>query len=518
MSEIVVPVFPGPRRARGRLRGDDQSYPDRSGSGPYIGACRLGLRGAMMAACCVTLTLLGSLGTSIFATTPADASLGTAPSCIGWEQTQFCSYLAPVQPQASMSDCNAEIQADTSGRCLCTHGIVVAHNCEKDSRRPFTCASLCDRVLQAPRTAFGRGFVVLVDNVLINASKRAAPIVRTYSTERVRQLQPGEKYAAIEEGVLSDPKTYPTMRDHLQYAWPSQGGWYSGPKPKAVYLVLTTDQRGPGLVETLQLFEKQVNQFLQYPYAVFNDRNFSAKFVSSVSSVVSTDITFNRIPSDSWNVPTWIDRGRMQRGLKKHRIVPYMDSVSYRKMCRWNSGFFYREAVLQKYDWFWRVDDDVFYFCSLRFDPFVMMTEKKKRYGFTIAMDEHMLTIRTLGKTVKQWAEDAGIEPKWSYEQFTKMGKKESDYNGCHFWTNFEIGKFDFFRSAEYNAYFQSLDKAGGFFYERWGDAPVHFLAIMYLLNPSEVTYLEGIGYAHSTSYHHPEDPECMLLFSCFQP
>eukprot|EP00659_Diplonema_papillatum_P014348 gene14348-22011_t len=182
----------------------------------------------------------------------------------------------------------------------------------------------------------------------------------------------------------------------------------------------------------------------------------------------------------------------MQRGLKKHRIVPYMDSVSYRKMCRWNSGFFYREAVLQKYDWFWRVDDDVFYFCSLRFDPFVMMTEKKKRYGFTIAMDEHMLTIRTLGKTVKQWAEDAGIEPKWSYEQFTKMGKKESDYNGCHFWTNFEIGKFDFFRSAEYNAYFQSLDKAGGFFYERWGDAPVHFLAIMYLLNPSRPIVNDG--------------------------
>lgn len=40
-------------------------------------------------------------------------------------------------------------------------------------------------------------------------------------------------------------------------------------------------------------------------------------------------------------------------------------------------------------------------------------------------------------------------------------------YNLCHFWSNFEIGDLRFLRSPEYMAYFEYLDRAGGFFYER---------------------------------------------------
>jgi alpha 1,2-mannosyltransferase len=43
----------------------------------------------------------------------------------------------------------------------------------------------------------------------------------------------------------------------------------------------------------------------------------------------------------------------------------------------------------------------------------------------------------------------------------------------CHYWSNFEIADLRWFRSPEYIAYFDYLDKVGGFYYERWGDAPV---------------------------------------------
>lgn len=41
-------------------------------------------------------------------------------------------------------------------------------------------------------------------------------------------------------------------------------------------------------------------------------------------------------------------------------------------------------------------------------------------------------------------------------------------YTGCHFWSNFEIGRLSFFRSEAYRSFFEHLDDAGGFFYERW--------------------------------------------------
>ena len=72
------------------------------------------------------------------------------------------------------------------------------------------------------------------------------------------------------------------------------------------------------------------------------------------------------------------------------------------------------------------------------------------------------------------------------------------EYNLCHFWSNFEIADLNFFRSDTYLEYFNHLDKAGGFFYERWGDAPVHSLAIGMFLPKEKIHFFENIGYYHA--------------------
>jgi hypothetical protein len=40
-------------------------------------------------------------------------------------------------------------------------------------------------------------------------------------------------------------------------------------------------------------------------------------------------------------------------------------------------------------------------------------------------------------------------------------------YNMCHFWSNFEIARLDWFRSKEYEDFFQTMDRSGGFWMER---------------------------------------------------
>ena len=40
-------------------------------------------------------------------------------------------------------------------------------------------------------------------------------------------------------------------------------------------------------------------------------------------------------------------------------------------------------------------------------------------------------------------------------------------YNMCHFWSNFEIARLDWFRSKEYNDFFEMMDRSGGFWMER---------------------------------------------------
>ena len=78
------------------------------------------------------------------------------------------------------------------------------------------------------------------------------------------------------------------------------------------------------------------------------------------------------------------------------------------------------------------------------------------------------------------------------------------EYNLCHFWSNFEIARVDLFTSETYQDLFNYLDKSGGFYKERWGDAPVHSLAVGMMLDLKEIHYFRDIGYRHGTFVHCP--------------
>ncbi|KDN44469.1 hypothetical protein RSAG8_05516, partial [Rhizoctonia solani AG-8 WAC10335] len=77
-------------------------------------------------------------------------------------------------------------------------------------------------------------------------------------------------------------------------------------------------------------------------------------------------------------------------------------------------------------------------------------------------------------------------------------------YNNCHFWSNFEIGDLNFWRSEAYTKYFDFLDSKGGFYYERWGDAPVHSIAAALFAKKDQIHFFENIGYRHTVFEHCP--------------
>ena len=82
--------------------------------------------------------------------------------------------------------------------------------------------------------------------------------------------------------------------------------------------------------------------------------------------------------------------------------------------------------------------------------------------------------------------------------------KNSGDYNNCQFFSNFEIGSLSFFRSRENSAYFDWLDRAGGFFYERFGDAPIHTLSVAMFTSKKEQWWFRDIGYQHDINRHCP--------------
>ena len=63
----------------------------------------------------------------------------------------------------------------------------------------------------------------------------------------------------------------------------------------------------------------------------------------------------------------------------------------------------------------------------------------------------------------------------------------------------------DFWRSPAYQAYFAFLESRGGFYYERWGDAPVHSIAVALFAPKTAIHFFRDIGYRHEPFQHCPQ-------------
>lgn len=148
-----------------------------------------------------------------------------------------------------------------------------------------------------------------------------------------------------------------------------------------------------------------------------------------------------------------------------------------------------------RYEWYWRVEPGVRFFCDITYDPFLYMEKYNKKYGFVVTLLELRDTIPTLWKTVEEYAKSRRIDisenSKLLFPYF--RDKNSGDFNLCHFWSNFEIASLNLWRTPQYRDFFNYLDQTGNFFYERWGDAPGLYLDVWVCFNLLTVYVSFGI-------------------------
>ncbi|KAF9448417.1 glycosyltransferase family 15 protein [Macrolepiota fuliginosa MF-IS2] len=278
-------------------------------------------------------------------------------------------------------------------------------------------------------------------------------------------------------------------------------------RANATFVILCRNSDLEGTVRSIRQIEDRFNRRYQYPYVLLNEVAFTDDFKNRIKVLTAAKVEFGLIPHDHWYQPDWIDEDHATKGREKMEAdkIIYGGSVSYRNMCRFNSGFFYRHPLMQKYRWYWRIEPDVHFHCNINQDPFLFMEDNNKTYSFTITMYEFEATIPTLWGEVHNFMK---LHPEYIAEG-NSMGFMSDNggekYNLCHFWSNFEIADMDFWRGEAYSAFFDYLDSKGGFYYERWGDAPVHSIGAALFLPRSRIHFWDEIGYEHNPYTHCPK-------------
>ncbi|KAJ3893675.1 glycosyltransferase family 15 protein [Lentinula edodes] len=283
-------------------------------------------------------------------------------------------------------------------------------------------------------------------------------------------------------------------------------------RENATLVFLARNSELKGVLTSMQNLESRFNHKYMYPWVFLNDEEFTNEFKGRVMLETNAKVYFGLIPKENWVQPAWIDEEKAEESRKRltEQKVIYGGSSSYRNMCRFNSGYFFQHPLLQQFKYYWRVEPNVQYFCDMNYDPFRYMIDNNHTYGFTIALYEVPETVTTLWESVNEFISQY---PQYIVNDNAKeflSSDGGNTYNMCHFWSNFEIADMDFWRSDAYQAFFKFLDAEGGFYYERWGDAPVHSIAAALFLPKNRLHFFQDIGYQHATYQHCPSSDESM--------
>lgn len=209
----------------------------------------------------------------------------------------------------------------------------------------------------------------------------------------------------------------------------------SGDRVNATFVTLARNSDLWEIAKSIREVEDRFNRNYHYDWVFLNDKPFDDEFKRLTSALVSGKTHYGLIPKEHWSYPEWIDQdkaAKVREDMRERKII-YGDSESYRHMCRYESGFFFRHPLMLNYEYYWRVEPSIQLFCDISFDPFRYMVDNKKKYSFVLSLYEYYETIPTLWDSTKKFMK--------AYPQHiaegNSMGFLSDDggatYNKCHF-------------------------------------------------------------------------------------
>ena len=145
---------------------------------------------------------------------------------------------------------------------------------------------------------------------------------------------------------------------------------------KATFVTLIRNQELWDILSSIRQIEDRFNRNYHYPWVFLNDVPFTDEFKEMTTKLCSGEVTFGTpprrtrkkkenvliscvglVPKEHWSIPSWIDEKKAEKAREdmESRKIIYGGSLPYRHMCRFQSGFFFRQPQLDEYDWYWRV-------------------------------------------------------------------------------------------------------------------------------------------------------------------
>ena len=208
-----------------------------------------------------------------------------------------------------------------------------------------------------------------------------------------------------------------------------------GERMNATFVTLARNSDLWDIAKSIRNIEDRFNRKFNYDWVFLNDKDFDSQFKKVTTALISGKTHYGKIGPEHWSFPEFIDqdKARAVREDMAQRKIIYGDSVSYRHMCRFESGFFFQHPLMKQFEWYWRVEPSIELYCDINYDTFKFMRDNKKKYSFVLSLYEYVETIPTLWNSVKKFIKEhpEHIVEGNSMEWLSDDGGET--YNHCHF-------------------------------------------------------------------------------------
>lgn len=249
-------------------------------------------------------------------------------------------------------------------------------------------------------------------------------------------------------------------------------------KSAIFYLVNNNPIHLRRLYSSLEQLKKNFLEKYNYP-VVFGHEGLPDDVIASIKAVAPEKHYFHTV---NFSMPDYPDeiKNAIPEKFKGHWDENAFFSIGYRHMCRFYAGSMYKDPFFDNVKYLMRLDCDSYFTDEVTEDIFQTMASNKCIYGHIGEEEDMDYVIEGLNDHCTKYfgTSNPTVNPKGMYK------------------THFEVVDFQWFKDKEYTKYFNSIDETGNIYIKRWGDAPIKYQGVKYLV-PSTKIYQFDLPYKH---------------------
>ena len=271
----------------------------------------------------------------------------------------------------------------------------------------------------------------------------------------------------------------------------------AAPSVKGLVYILSHKSRTKSLLRTLRTLQTNfLREFPQYPVVIFHD-DFSEGDIQKIkigSTIRDDGVFFSRV---AFSMPLEL----VKRGVEIPPLTacsPDSSTVSYRHMCLFQAHGVHQALAglgspLNDVEYILRLDDDSLLTSPIGYDLFAFMKSHGKLYGFVNHLKDDPLCVAGLWNATQAFMLESQVTKghNFSASWFHKL------HDGFTFYNNFEISHVSVWRKPVWRDFMEHVERLGGIYTVRWGDAPIHTIGVSLALDLSQVHRFADIGYTH---------------------